>query len=128
MRITAIDHVQLAMPPGGEAQARSFYGDILGLPERPKPAQPAGRGAVWFERGEIKLHIGVDNEFRPARKAHVALIVEELSVLAARLKAAGFPVIDDPLPDRTRFYTEDPFGNRIELLEPERPDQVERER
>ena len=119
MLIKAIDHVQLAMPSGGEDQARSFYRDILGLPEVRKPARLAGRGGVWFERSSLKLHLGVEKEFRPARKAHVALIVEQLSVLAARLKAAGFAVIDDgPQPDCLRFYTEDPFGNRIELLEP----------
>jgi catechol 2,3-dioxygenase-like lactoylglutathione lyase family enzyme len=119
MLTKAIDHVQLAMPPGGEDKARSFYRDVLGLPEVRKPSRLAGRGGVWFERGNLKLHLGVEKEFRPARKAHVALIVEQLSVLAARLKAAGFPVIDnDVQPDCLRLYTEDPFENRIELLEP----------
>jgi catechol 2,3-dioxygenase-like lactoylglutathione lyase family enzyme len=119
MRLRAIDHVQLAMPAGGEAEARGFYGKLLGLPEKPKPAALAARGGVWFEQPGLKIHLGVEKDFRPARKAHAALLVEDLPALAERLRAAGCPVVDDePLPGHRRFYTEDPFGNRLELLEP----------
>ena len=119
MKLTAIDHVQLAMPEGGEARARGFYGEILGLPEKAKPPALAARGGVWFEAAELKIHLGVEKDFRPARKAHPALLVEDLPALAQRLRAAGCPVIDDePLAGYRRLYTEDPFGNRIELLEP----------
>jgi len=119
MRLTAIDHVQLAMPEGGEARARQFYGEILGLPEKGKPPALAARGGVWFKASGLKIHLGVEKDFRPARKAHPALLVEDLPALARRLSAAGCPVIDDePLTGYRRLYTEDPFGNRIELLEP----------
>jgi len=120
MRIRAIDHIQLAMPAGGEALARGFYGAILGLPEKEKPPALAARGGAWFERDGLKIHLGVEKDFRPARKAHPALLVEDLPALAERLRAAGRPVVDDePLPGYHPLYTEDPFGNRIELLEPE---------
>jgi catechol 2,3-dioxygenase-like lactoylglutathione lyase family enzyme len=119
MRLTGIDHVQLAMPEGGEGRARGFYGEILGLPEKAKPPALAARGGVWFEAAALKIHLGVEKDFRPARKAHPALLVEDLPALAQRLRAAGCPVIDDePLAGYRRLYTEDPFGNRIELLEP----------
>jgi catechol 2,3-dioxygenase-like lactoylglutathione lyase family enzyme len=119
MRLTAIDHVQLAMPAGGEDRARGFYNAILGLPEKVKPPALAARGGVWFETPDLKIHLGVEKEFRPARKAHPALLVEDLPALADRLRAAGCPVIDDePLAGYRRIYTEDPFGNRIELMEP----------
>ena len=120
MRLTAIDHVQLAMPAGGEDRARGFYSAILGLPEKAKPPALAARGGVWFETPDLKIHLGVEKEFRPARKAHPALLVEDLPALAKRLRAAGCPVIDDePLAGYRRIYTEDPFGNRIELMEPD---------
>jgi catechol 2,3-dioxygenase-like lactoylglutathione lyase family enzyme len=110
-----LDHVQLAAPSGCEPEARRFYGDLLGLTEVPKPAALAGRGGVWFEQ----LHIGVAEPFTPARKAHPALRVthEELDTLAERLALAGVEVAwDDALADVRRFYTEDPWGNRVELL------------
>ena len=120
MRPTAIDHIQLAMPAGGEDRARGFYGASLDLPEKAKPPALATRGGVWFEAPALKIHLGVDKEFHPARKAHPALLVEDLPALADRLRAAGCPVIDDePLAGYRRVYTEDPFGNRIELMEPE---------
>jgi catechol 2,3-dioxygenase-like lactoylglutathione lyase family enzyme len=120
MRLTGIDHVQLAMPEGSEAWGREFYGEILGLPEKAKPPALAARGGVWFETPTLKIHLGVEKDFRPARKAHPALLVEDLPALALRLRKAGCPVIDDePLAGYRRLYTEDPFGNRIELLEPE---------
>jgi catechol 2,3-dioxygenase-like lactoylglutathione lyase family enzyme len=119
MRIVRLDHVQLAIPPGGEDRARAFYAELLGIPERPKPANLAARGGVWFERGELKLHAGVDEQFRPARKAHAALQVEGLAELVGRLRDAGVRVVDDEsLPGYARVYVDDPFGNRLELLEP----------
>lgn len=117
--MTRIDHVQLAMPPGREAEARQFFGELLGLPEQPKPPQLAARGGVWFGEGDFKLHLGVEKDFRPARKAHPALQVRGLAVLAERLRAAGHQLVqDEPLEGYDRFFVHDPFGNRIELLEP----------
>ena len=119
MGIVAIDHVQLAMPKGGEEKARAFYGGVLGLTEQAKPANLAGRGGVWFARGDLKVHLGVEADFRPARKAHPAFRVDDLAALRARCEAAGYPTVDDePLPGYDRFYVSDPFGNRIECLEP----------
>jgi catechol 2,3-dioxygenase-like lactoylglutathione lyase family enzyme len=118
--IERIDHVQLAMPPGREDEARAFYSGLLGIPELPKPPALAARGGVWFERGELKVHLGVEREFRPARKAHPAFLVRGLEELAARLRAAGVAVVDDGLmPGHRRVYVDDPFGNRLELLEPD---------
>ena len=118
-RVVAIDHVQLAMPAGGEAQARAFYRDALGITEIPKPPHLAKRGGCWFERGELKIHLGVEADFRAARKAHPALRVEGLKALTEKLRRLGFTVRDDePLEGYDRIYVDDPFGNRIELLEP----------
>lgn len=118
MRIERVDHVQLAMPPGGEDLARSFYGRLLGLPENPKPASLAGRGGCWFESDRVRIHLGVEQDFRPAKKAHPALLVSDLPVLVAALSAAGVEVVDDePLEGYQRVYTADPFGNRLELME-----------
>lgn len=120
MRVRRIDHVQLAMPPGREAEARTFYRDLLGISETQKPPNLAARGGCWFEDGPLKVHLGVDSEFRPARKAHPALLVEDLPSLVARLRAAGVAVREDePLDGYCRVYADDPFGNRIELMEPE---------
>jgi catechol 2,3-dioxygenase-like lactoylglutathione lyase family enzyme len=118
MRIDRIEHVQLAMPVGGEAQARVFYSDVLGIPEIAKPPILAKRGGCWFERGTLKIHLGVETEFRPARKAHPALLVVDLNTLVGRLKSAGYAVRDEPLHGYQRVYVDDPFGNRIELMEP----------
>lgn len=119
MLLQAIDHVQLAMPAGGEAQARAFYADLLGLPEVPKPAHLAARGGCWFERGSLKVHLGVDVDFRPARKAHPAFLASGLPGLLERLRSAGATVVTDgPLQGHDRAYVDDPFGNRIELMEP----------
>lgn len=121
LTILGIDHVQLAMPAGRENEAREFYAGLLGIPEVAKPADLARRGGVWFESEHVKLHLGVDAEFRPARKAHPALRVRGLRALAQRLRAAGIePREDDPLPGYDRIYVDDPFGNRLELLEPRR--------
>ena len=118
-RILALDHVQLAMPAGGEDKARGFYRDVLGLEEVPKPANLVGRGGVWFGAGTLKLHLGVEAEFRPARKAHPALLVANLPALLDACSKAGFaPTEDEPLEGYARAYLSDPFGNRIEVLEP----------
>lgn len=113
-----IHHVQVAMPAGGEERARRFYGELLGFGELPKPANLARRGGVWFGTGNLALHIGVDPAFRAATKAHVAYRVAGLSELRQRLTEAGCtPVDDEPLPGYERFYVDDSFGNRVELLE-----------
>ncbi len=118
MTIYALDHVQLAMPPGEEDAARAFYRDVLGLAEAPKPAALAGRGGVWFEAGAARLHLGVEPGFRPARKAHPALLVHNLAELLERCRQAGGRVDDDaPLPGYRRAHVFDPFGNRLELME-----------
>jgi len=118
MRVQRLHHLQLAIPPGAEAEARSFYGGVLGLEEIPKPPNLARRGGVWFRLGTLELHLGVEEGFRAARKAHPALLVEDLAGLAERCRQAGVPVTtDEPLPGFDRVYVADPFGNRIELLE-----------
>lgn len=115
-----LDHVQLAMPAGREDEAVAFYEGVLGLPEVAKPPHLAARGGCWFERGPLKLHLGVDADFRPARKAHPALVVRGLPALVEHLRAVGVEVRDEePLPGFDRVYVDDPFGNRLELLEPE---------
>jgi catechol 2,3-dioxygenase-like lactoylglutathione lyase family enzyme len=117
--ILGLDHVQLAMPAGQESAARAFYSGVLGLIEESKPANLAARGGVWFRGGTLRLHLGVDGDFTPARKAHPAILVRGLAELAAKCNAAGFPpVTDEPLAGFDRIYVFDPFGNRIELLEP----------
>jgi catechol 2,3-dioxygenase-like lactoylglutathione lyase family enzyme len=117
--VDGIDHVQLALPPGEEARAVEFYSGLLGIPEVPKPPHLAARGGCWFERGPLKVHLGVEQDFRPAKKAHPALLVHGLPELVDRLRSAGVPVVDDePLEGYDRVYVSDPFGNRLELLEP----------
>ena len=118
MKITRIEHVQLAMPTGGEDQARQFYAGVLGIGETPKPPHLAKRGGCWFERGDLKIHLGVEADFRPARKAHVALLVTDLPELREKLAASGCSLKEDePLEGYSRIYVDDPFGNRIELME-----------
>ena len=117
--LTGIDHVQLAIPPGGEDEARRFYVETLGLAEAPKPPHLAARGGCWFDGPGLRLHLGVEADFRPARKAHPALLVRGLPALRERLHAAGYILGDDePLEGYDRVYVDDPFGNRIELMEP----------
>ena len=117
--IVGVEHVQLAMPAGREQQARAFYARLLGLTEVSKPADLARRGGAWFENGQVKIHLGVERDFRPARKAHPALLVRGLRELVQRLLAAGVAVIEDqPLAGYDRVFVDDPFGNRIELMEP----------
>lgn len=114
-----IHHVQLACPPGSEETLRAFYGGVLGLAEIPKPPALAARGGCWFRGSGIELHLGVEADFRPARKAHPGLLWPDLDGCAARLTAAGHPVRwDDEFPGMRRFYSEDPHGNRLEFLAP----------
>jgi catechol 2,3-dioxygenase-like lactoylglutathione lyase family enzyme len=118
MRITGIDHVQLAMPAGQEEVAREFYARTLGIPEVPKPPELAKRGGAWFEDGDVKIHLGVEADFRPARKAHPALIVHDLAALVATLRSKGHEIVPaDGVPGCFRVHVTDPFGNRIELME-----------
>jgi catechol 2,3-dioxygenase-like lactoylglutathione lyase family enzyme len=122
--IGMIHHVQLACPPGTEDVLRAFYRDVLGLVEKPKPPALAARGGCWFaspeglsEPRDIEIHLGVERDFRPARKAHPGLLWPALDELAGRLSAAGYPVEwSDELPGYRRFYTADPHGNRLEFL------------
>ncbi|WP_203915649.1 VOC family protein [Rugosimonospora africana] len=116
---TRIHHVQLAIPPGGEEVARGFYGDVLGMTELPKPAVLAARGGCWFAAGGWEIHLGVEQEFVPARKAHPGVLVDDLDALAQRLEAAGRPVQWDPhFPGHRRLYSADDHGNRLEFLQP----------
>jgi catechol 2,3-dioxygenase-like lactoylglutathione lyase family enzyme len=116
--IEGLDHVQIAAPAGCEAEARRFFGALLGLRELPKPEQLAARGGAWFQVGAQELHVGVASEFEPARKAHPALRVGNVDELAARLAAAGVEARwDEELPGIRRFYADDPWGNRLEFLQ-----------
>jgi catechol 2,3-dioxygenase-like lactoylglutathione lyase family enzyme len=118
MRVRRLDHILLAMPPGREAEARKFYQGILGIPEAAKPPDLAARGGCWFEDGELKVHLGVEKNFAPARKAHPAFIVDDLAGLTTILENAGYPIAHDkPLEGYDRIFVDDPFGNRIELME-----------
>src|SRR5688572_3152553 len=119
MTVYGIDHVQLSMPAGGESLVRRFYGGILGLTELPKPPNLAARGGAWFRCGNLQLHLGVEAEFRPAKRAHPALLVSDLAEIVKTLTAEGFEVKYDsePIQGFERAFTADPFGNRIELLE-----------
>jgi catechol 2,3-dioxygenase-like lactoylglutathione lyase family enzyme len=116
-RVERLDHVQLAMPPGGEDRATDFYQGVLGIPRVPKPPELEVRGGCWFERGALRVHLGVEADFRPARKAHPALAVRGIDELAAGLEAAGHPVRRvEEVPGSPQWYVDDPFGNRIELV------------
>jgi extradiol dioxygenase family protein len=117
MRVYAIDHVQLAIPPNSEDLARIFYGEILGLTEKPKPEHLVQRGGIWFEQGNLKLHLGVDRNFCPAMKAHPGLLVEDLDELVSRCEAAGYKTVVGEGIERCRqVYVIDPFGNRLEFI------------
>ena len=110
-------HVQLAIPPGAEDDAREFYGEVLGCEELAKPDLLAARGGAWFRYGGVEIHLGVEEDHRPARKAHPGILVGDLDELEARLRTAGFEVEPDyNLPGYRRFYVPDPFGNRLEFL------------
>lgn len=113
----AIDHVQLAMPAGAEETARRFYRDLLGMVELPKPEALAMRGGCWFESGKVQLHLGVEADFRPAKKAHPALRCGDYDQLISSLRGAGVEIVDDDsIPGIRRCHVSDPFGNRIELI------------
>jgi catechol 2,3-dioxygenase-like lactoylglutathione lyase family enzyme len=115
--LDGIDHVQLAAPPGCEPEARRFFGGLLGLEEVAKPESLRARGGVWFRVGAQQLHVGVEQEFAPAGKAHPAFAVSGYDELVARLRSAGVETVaDDSIPGRRRSYVADPWGNRIELV------------
>lgn len=117
-RLTRVEHVQLAMPAGGEDAARRFYAGVLGLNEAPKPAELARRGGCWFERGELKVHLGVEADFRPARKAHPAFVCENLDAVLAAAAAHGAETTPaEQLAPYRRAFAFDPFGNRLEFME-----------
>ncbi|MEU8515705.1 glyoxalase [Kitasatospora sp. NPDC048722] len=118
--ITALDHVQLAAPPGSEAMLRAFYGDILQMAELPRPASLAARGGCWFaaDGGRVRLYLGIEDAFRPTTKAHPGLAVDEIDAFAGRLETSGALVVwDTSLPPNRRFYTQDPVGNLLEFVE-----------
>jgi catechol 2,3-dioxygenase-like lactoylglutathione lyase family enzyme len=117
-RVTQLDHLQIAAPQGCEAAARDFYGALLGLPEIEKPVPLRSRGGCWFQCGAQQLHIGVETDFRPAKKAHPAFVVANLDELRRALLARDVKVTDDnSLRGVRRFHAEDPWGNRLEFLE-----------
>ncbi len=112
-----LDHIQLAMPPSGEDRARGYFSGILGMEEEEKPHPLSERGGVWFRKDEVILHLGVEEGFIPQRKAHPALVVPDLEGLAGMLESKGYAIAwDEALPNRRRFYSNDPFGNRIEFI------------
>jgi catechol 2,3-dioxygenase-like lactoylglutathione lyase family enzyme len=116
--IRGLDHVQIAAPAGCEAEARRFYGELLGLPEIQKPEQLRSRGGAWFRCGEQQLHVGVVERFEPARKAHPAFAVSAYDELRTRLRAAQVDLEDDDsIPGIRRSYVNDPWGNRLELVD-----------
>jgi catechol 2,3-dioxygenase-like lactoylglutathione lyase family enzyme len=116
---SALDHVQLAMPSGREDTARQFYGGLLGMTEVPKPPELARQGGAWFSSGSVSIHLGVENDFRPAAKAHPALVCADYDGLLRTLEAAGVRIKpDDRIPGVRRCHVFDPFGNRIELIAP----------
>jgi catechol 2,3-dioxygenase-like lactoylglutathione lyase family enzyme len=115
--VTALDHVQLAMPAGGERTAEAFYCGVLGFTREPKPENLARRGGCWFRRGRVSVHLGVETDFRAAKKAHPAFVVDGFDALVERFANIGVEFrADDELPGVRRGYVEDPFGNRIELI------------
>jgi catechol 2,3-dioxygenase-like lactoylglutathione lyase family enzyme len=119
--VVGLDHVQLAMPPGAESDAEAFYAAFLGFSRIPKPEPMAGRGGCWFVSGPVSLHLGVEADFRPAKKAHPALVVRGLAALVSRAEAEGIDVRPNPdQPPGAGCYIDDPFGNRIELIDADR--------
>jgi catechol 2,3-dioxygenase-like lactoylglutathione lyase family enzyme len=122
MAIVGVHHVQLAMPAGREEDARRFYSGLLEIPEVQKPAELAKRGGAWFESSAVRVHLGVEPDFRPAKKAHPGLLVENLESLVMRLRDAGYDAVGaEPMTGYNHIYIHDPFGNRLELLEAHRP-------
>jgi catechol 2,3-dioxygenase-like lactoylglutathione lyase family enzyme len=119
--LLGIDHVQISIPRGAEETCRTFYCGVLGMREIPKPPVLAARGGIWVRGGPVEIHLGVEEDFRPARKAHPALAVSDLDSLAKRLAAAGHePIWDNAFPGLRRFFASDPTGNRIEFMESRR--------
>jgi catechol 2,3-dioxygenase-like lactoylglutathione lyase family enzyme len=117
MAIVRLDHVQVACPQDGEVAAREFYGGLLQMPELAKPPTLAARGGVWFRAGAQQLHVGIEEPFVPARKAHPAFAVDDLDSLAERLQGTGVTITwDDAVPGQRRFFAFDPFGNRLEFV------------
>jgi catechol 2,3-dioxygenase-like lactoylglutathione lyase family enzyme len=122
MPILSLDHVQLAIPAGGEERARSFYTRILGFTEVAKPASMAGRSSIWFAAGPVNLHVGVEEDFHPAKRAHPALVVDSLDRIVAACEHAGLPTRPDTsFNNFRRVHVFDPFGNRLELMESTTP-------
>lgn len=118
MQIVGLDHVQLAMPIDGEEAARAFYGGVCGLTEVPKPTPLAKRGGCWFTGSNVTIHLGVEHDFTPARKAHPAFRVTDLTAAQQVFEAAAITITpDETVPQVHRFYVTDPFGNRIEFLQ-----------
>ncbi len=115
-----LHHVMIAIPPASEPSARAFYVDILGLSEIPKPESLCGRGGLWLSTGSLDVHLGIDQDFHPARKAHIALQLDDLDRIKCKLNEFGYQVgpVECELPGFERFYVSDPFGNRIELMQP----------
>jgi len=115
--VRGLDHVQIAIPRGGEPQARDFYVALLGFDEAPKPRALAGRGGLWLVGPALHLHLGVEDPFVPARKAHLALLVDDIETARVALQAANVAVADDDADiGVARFYAHDPFGNRVEFV------------
>jgi catechol 2,3-dioxygenase-like lactoylglutathione lyase family enzyme len=119
MKILSIDHVHIAIPSGEEDKARSFYVNVLGFTEIPKPPVLSKNGGAWFQSENVQLHIGIEEDFRPARKAHPAFIVDDLSAMLEKVQQAGYGIdhSQPPLDGYERVHIFDPFGNRIELME-----------
>jgi catechol 2,3-dioxygenase-like lactoylglutathione lyase family enzyme len=119
MTILSIDHIQIAIPKDGEEKARGFYLDVLGFVEIPKPAELAKRGGAWFQIAGVQLHLGVEDDFHAARKAHPAFLVDDLDQLINKAQSSGFETdtTQPPLDGYKRAHVFDPFGNRIELME-----------
>ena len=115
--LTGIDHIQIAAPPGSEDIARTFYGELLGMREIPKPENLKARGGCWFQCGSHEVHIGIQQDFIPAKKAHPGFTVNVLDQLKSRLEKASYIISEEPpIEGRSRFFTHDPFGNRLEFL------------
>lgn len=118
--ITGLHHVQLAMPVAGENRARGFYGEILDIPEREKPVHLQGKGGCWFEKQNVRVHLGIEGDFRPAQKAHPAFQTSDFHNLMEKLKNAGYLIQSaDAIDHHARFFVNDPFGNRIEFINAE---------
>lgn len=115
--LIGIDHIQIAAPPNSEVTARTFYGDLLGMEEIPKPENLRNRGGCWFRCGSQEVHIGIQADFTPAEKAHPGFIINNIEGLKSLLENNGYVIKEEPPIDgRARFFTIDPFGNRIEFL------------